>query len=484
MGWIIAIAVGIYLIYQWGKSEGKREVQSSVPVSRKPVVPEPIVIAKRDPKAKLDGVLPDNLEITPEFQHAFDLIENSTRSVFITGKAGTGKSTLLRYFRLKTKKNVVVLAPTGIAALNVNGQTLHSFFRFAPELLRKESITKNHRQVPLFEKIDTLIIDEVSMVRADMMDAIDYSLRLHRGSGQPFGGVQVVFFGDLYQLPPVVSGPDLKKYFADHFSSSYFFGANVFKTFNFSVIELEKIFRQKDPVFINMLNNIREGKILQDDLSSLNRRVKPDFQASKDDLFITLATTNLIADNENQRRLNYLDTPTFTFNASISGQFESKSYPTDYNLNLKVGAQVMLIKNDPDKRWVNGTIGKVTELTESSVEVEVNGSNYELERAVWEEIEYKYDPEEKKINPIVKGSFTQYPLKLAWAVTIHKSQGKTFQQVVIDLGNGAFAHGQTYVALSRCTSFEGIILKGSVRARDIIVDQEVRNFMLRKNQTV
>lgn len=480
MGWMIAVGIAIYLIYQWGKSDGKRAGHSTS-ATQFPAARQPITIAKRDPKAKLDGVLPDNLEITPEFQRAFDLMENSTKSAFITGKAGTGKSTLLKYFRLKTSKNTVVLAPTGIAALNVNGQTIHSFFQFPPELLQKNRIQKIYKKVPLFQKIDILIIDEISMVRADMLDAIDYSLRLHRDSDIPFGGVQIIFFGDMYQLPPVVTG-DLKQYFADNFESEYFFGADVFGSFKFQIIELQKIFRQKDAFFINMLNNIREGKVLASDLTSLNSRLVPDFKASKDDLFITLASTNSIADNENQRRLNFISNPTLTYSASVSGDFESKSYPTDLNLNLKVDAQVMLIKNDPDKRWVNGTIGKVVSLTDNSVKVEVNGSKYDLERATWENIEYKYDQEEKKILPIVKGSFTQYPLKLAWAVTIHKSQGRTFQQVVIDLGNGAFAHGQTYVALSRCTSFEGIILKNSIRAKDIIVDQKVKNFMLQKNQ--
>ncbi|MTI24638.1 AAA family ATPase [Fulvivirga kasyanovii] len=408
-------------------------------------------------------------------------MENSDKSTFITGKAGTGKSTLLKYFRLNTKKNAVVLAPTGIAALQVNGQTIHSFFEFPPELLQENRIQKNHRKIPLFQKIDILIIDEISMVRSDMMDAIDYSLRLHRSFKAPFGGVQMVFFGDMYQLPPVVTG-DLKQYFADNFESEYFFGAQVFRKFKFNVIELQKIFRQKDQFFIDMLNNIREGKILDTDMLALNKRLVPDFLASKDDLFITLASTNAIADNENQRRLNFITKPTFTYNADITGNFESKSLPTDQFLNLKVDAQVMLLKNDPDKRWVNGSIGKVIKLEDDSIQVEVNRSKYDLEVATWENIEYKYDQEEKKIVPIVKGSFTQYPLKLAWAVTIHKSQGRTFEQVVIDLGNGAFAHGQTYVALSRCTSFEGIILKNAIRPKDIIVDQKIKKFMLLKNQ--
>lgn len=483
MEWVILGAIAIYIIYQWGKSDGRRTAPSRPPANQPLLVKDPIPIAKRDPTAKLDGVLPDNLEITEEFRHAFDLMEKTNKSAFITGKAGTGKSTLLKYFRVNTSKNVVVLAPTGIAALQVNGVTIHSFFQFPPELLQKSRIQKIYRKAPLMKKIDILIIDEISMVRADMIDAIDHSLRLHRESDEPFGGVQIIFFGDLYQLPPVVTG-DLKQFFADNFKSEYFFGAEVFKSFSFSVIELQKVYRQTDHTFIDLLNNIREGKILESDLISLNKRLFPDFVASKDDLFITLASTNYIADSENQRRLNFIENPTYTFNATISGDFDSKSYPTDYDLNLKVEAQVMLIKNDPDKRWVNGTIARVMDLSESNIKVEVNGINYDIQPSVWENIEYQYDQEKRKILPIVKGSFSQYPLKLAWAVTIHKSQGRTFQQVVIDLGSGAFAHGQTYVALSRCTSFEGIILKNLIRAKDIIVDQKVKDFMLQKNQTI
>jgi hypothetical protein len=383
----------------------------------------------------------------------------------------------LKYFRSKTKKNIVVLAPTGIAAINVTGSTIHSFFRFPLDVIEPNRITKNEDRVQLFAKLDIIIIDEISMVSADMMDGIDYALRLHRENNLPFGGVQMVFFGDLYQLPPVVVGQELKNYFNTEFGSPYFFSAHVFRQFNFRIIELQRIFRQSDPSFIGLLNNIREGKTIQNELSNLNTRVVPNFAAQRDDLFITLATTNAIADSENHRRLNHLTTSAQTYQATIQGTFEESAYPTDFLLTLKKSAQIMMTKNDPSKRWVNGTIGKISNLKEATIEVEIEGSKYEVEKAVWEVIEYKYNRDEKKIGPLVKGSFTQYPVKLAWAVTIHKSQGRTFDQVVIDLGNGAFAHGQTYVALSRCRSFEGIILKQNIRTFDVIVDPKVRAFM-------
>lgn len=383
----------------------------------------------------------------------------------------------MKYFRSKTKKNIVVLAPTGIAAINVTGSTIHSFFRFPLDVIEPNRITKNEDRVQLFAKLDIIIIDEISMVSADMMDGIDYALRLHRENNLPFGGVQMVFFGDLYQLPPVVVGQELKNYFNTEFGSPYFFSAHVFRQFNFRIIELQRIFRQSDPSFIGLLNNIREGKTIQNELSNLNTRVVPNFAAQRDDLFITLATTNAIADSENHRRLNHLTTSAQTYQATIQGTFEESAYPTDFLLTLKKSAQIMMTKNDPSKRWVNGTIGKISNLKEATIEVEIEGSKYEVEKAVWEVIEYKYNRDEKKIGPLVKGSFTQYPVKLAWAVTIHKSQGRTFDQVVIDLGNGAFAHGQTYVALSRCRSFEGIILKQNIRTFDVIVDPKVRAFM-------
>ena len=309
------------------------------------------------------------------------------------------------------------------------------------------------------------------------MDGIDKSLRVNRENYDPFGGVQMIFFGDLFQLPPVVTR-DLNQYFRDNFSSPYFFGAKVFGNKKFGNIELQTVHRQKgDDNFINILNSIRKGETNSQILSELNKRVVPGFLPQRDDLFISLCTTNKVAGSENIRRLNGLDTKTFNYHATTTGKFDMKSAPTENTLELKEGCQVMMLKNDSNKRYVNGSIGKVKRLSNDKIVVTVHDINVELEKAEWEQVEYKYDKETKKVEPTVIGTFIQYPIKLAWAITIHKSQGQTFDQVVVDLGNGAFAHGQTYVALSRCTSLNGIILKQNVRWNDIIVDNRVVKFM-------
>lgn len=468
---IFVLAVG----YLFGKSSNK---QSSAQKEIRNQSNEVIQVAKAKPqKAKLDNQLPENFILTDEFEKAIDLIEKETKSIFITGKAGTGKSTLLRYFKLKTKKQFVVLSPTGIAAINVQGQTIHSFFKFPPALITEHTNLYDTDRIEILSKLDLIIIDEISMVRADMMDGIDRSLRTHRKNDLPFGGVQIVFFGDLYQLPPVVVGDELKAYFRTVYNSAYFFSAKVFQQLSFPIVELQRIFRQKDERFIELLNNIRVGRSFTADLELMNSRVVPDFNPQKNDLFITLATTNAIADNENNRRLNELGSPAFNYLAVVKGEFEKNAYPTSEKLILKKDAQVMLVKNDPARRWANGSIGTIKRLSEDKVEVHLNGVTHEVQKETWEVIEYIYNKEEKKIEPVVKGTFEQYPLKLAWGVTIHKSQGQTFDQVVIDLGSGAFTHGQTYVALSRCTSFEGIILKQNIRGMDIILDKKVETYM-------
>lgn len=426
---------------------------------------------------KLADDLPVDLEITPEFQHTLDVLENTTDSLFITGKAGTGKSTLLKYYQSTTGKNVVVLAPTGIAALNVGGQTINSIFKLPPRLLQETDVQYHKKLVPLLNKLDMLILDEVSMVRADLMDAIDYSLRIHRNSNQPFGGVQMVFFGDLYQLPPVVRSTTLAKYFSDYYPNPYFYSAKVFKQCKFKTVELQKVFRQRDPNFISLLNKVRQGTLTSPELEKINERANTRNLTLPGSLTVTLASTNQIADNKNHRMLSNLNSVGFSYEATVEGIFNDKNYPTDYLLNLRVGAQVMMIKNDKQKRWVNGTLGKVVGLTPDEIFVEIDGIEFNIKREVWEDIEYRYDYRKKEIISKVKGSFWQFPIKLAWAVTIHKSQGKTFDNVVIDLGSGAFAHGQAYVALSRCKTLEGIYLTNPIRAKDIIVDTEVTKFM-------
>ncbi len=415
----------------------------------------------------------DQIDFNAEFRHTLDLIEQDCPCLFLTGKAGTGKSTLLHYLRQTTAKATAVLAPTGVAALNVGGQTIHSFFRFPPALIDPDSLQKR-QNTKLFKKLETLIIDEVSMVRADVMDGIDRALRLYRDAlHTPFGGVQVILCGDLFQLPPIVRERDLQTFFDQHYGGPYFFCAKVFENLQPSSVELTRIYRQHDKDFIYVLNKIRENEVDAKLLTMLNARVQRGGGPPHNSSFITLTATNRAAFRMNQICLERLAGRSYTYQAEVLGQFEESISPTEELLELKPGAQVMLIRNDPDKRWVNGTIGRVSRLTDTQVWVEVNGTVYELEPEIWQNIRYRYNQEMKRIEEEEVGSFIQYPLRLAWAITIHKSQGQTFDKVRIDLGRGAFAHGQTYVALSRCTSLEGLVFSRPVTPRDIVFDERV-----------
>jgi ATP-dependent exoDNAse (exonuclease V) alpha subunit len=419
--------------------------------------------------------LPPNLDINDEFKAAFDLMENTAERLFITGKAGTGKSTLLKYFKANTGKKIIVLAPTGVAAINVGGQTIHSFFRLPPKIIQKDAI-KRLRDKSLVENLDMVIIDEVSMVRADLMDGIDYALRLNRGKMKtPFGGVQMVFFGDLFQLPPVVEH-EARQLLGERYSSPYFFSAKAFDDCNMRSIELSTIYRQKDSSFMELLNRVRNKEHTEEDLGILNERVHKDIAPSKKDTTVILTTTNSLASVINQDRLSRLPGKAITYEAVAAGRFEESAYPTDTSLKLKIGAQVILIKNDPGKQWVNGTLAKVVALSEDSIVVDINGQTCDVPVVKWQKIEYSYNEEEDKIEDEVVGAFAQYPIKLAWAITIHKSQGQTFDKVIIDLGHGAFTHGQLYVALSRCTCLDGIRLKRPVRQSDIIFDERIYEF--------
>lgn len=481
----IGLIVVVFLYNLFSTPSRKSNTNTYTPKNQTSNYKKPEVVKPPIPKKsvfKSKNQLPDNLVITEEFQEAFDLMEKTSKCAYITGKAGTGKSTLLTYFRKKTKKNIIVLAPTGIAAINVEGSTIHSFFRFAPQLVKKSEISKDYTRQELFNKLEMIVIDEISMVRADLLDGIDYALRINRQNDLPFGGVQMIFFGDLYQLPPVVVGKDLLDYFEENFGGYYFFNAKVFDDISFDYIELQTIFRQKDENFKKILNNIRENKITNSDLLLLNERYNQNHIYQDDDINLTLSTTNKIAEDINHERMNSLTTTEYLYNALVTGKFENSSYPTETRLFLKKGSQIMMLKNDSDKRWVNGTLGIVKSLTDFDVEVEIDGATYTIEKATWESIEYQYNKEEKKIEAIVTGTFTQYALKLAWAITIHKSQGQTFDNVLINLGNGAFAHGQTYVALSRCTSLEGITLKTKIRPQDIILDPKVAQFIRNRTQ--
>jgi len=418
------------------------------------------------------------LRLDDDFVEFLDLIENSDESIFLTGKAGTGKSTLLQLFRKTTQKKCIVLAPTGVAALNVKGQTIHSFFNFAPRILQPEDF-KRARNPAFFRKIDALIIDEISMVRADVLDNIDYALRLNRDDERPFGGVQMILIGDLYQLPPVVSSPQEKIYFSTEYESPYFFSAKVFEAeFNLDYYELTQVYRQDERRFINLLEAIRSRDVDREILEEINERVGAEPEPEID--YITLTARNAVADTINKQRLEKLDGYSMAFQAEVSGQFADRLFPTEAILQLKVGAQVMFVKNDPQKRFVNGSIGKIVEFGQDKISVALTSQEtplvVEVERMEWEIVRYSPQMRFGQIETIVAGTFTQFPLKLAWAITVHKSQGKTFDHVVIDLQGGAFEHGQTYVAMSRCRSLQGIILNHPVRYQDVMIDERILDF--------
>lgn len=408
------------------------------------------------------------------FVNILDQLEYTTDHYFITGKAGTGKSTLLQVFRSTSKKRLVVLAPTGIAALNVKGQTIHSFFGFPPRLLNPDEITVR-RNRSLYKNLDLIIIDEISMVRADLLDNIDLVLRINRDSTKPFGGVQMVLFGDLFQLPPVVSTQFEKQYFSSVYASPYFFSAKVMQHFKYHQIELYKVYRQHERQFISLLDAIRQNTLEFEDFELLNQRLVEIPQDKE--FYITLCSRNDIANKINTEELSYLPTEKYTFLASITGEFNPQLFPTDWTLELKEGAQVMLLKNDPQRSYVNGTIGIIESCTNDSIRIKLEKSTIEIEKHTWEIIRYELNPENpSSISSKVIGTFTQYPIKLAWAITIHKSQGKTFDKIIIDLGRGAFEAGQTYVALSRCRTLEGIILKQPIRNKDIFIDERITEY--------
>lgn len=408
-----------------------------------------------------------SLEINDQFKQAIDIVEHSQASVFITGKAGTGKSTLLRHIVQTTKKNLAVTAPTGIAALNVGGMTIHSFFGFPLRIVTGLHFPAPHKQ-SVMRQIQTLVIDEVSMVRADVLDAIDRTLRVVRKSKEPFGGVQVVMFGDLHQLPPVVT-PDEERAFATLYASPFFFAAQVMREHPMTRITLTKVYRQADDRFITLLNHVRENRCTESDLQELNACAQAKEQPGKQ--YVTIATTNAIARAINMQHLNALPGRLQSYVARITGAFDPGSYPTEMAMMLKKNAQVMFLRNDPERRWVNGTIGTVESLSDSGVRVRVGAELHDVEPVQWDKIEYQAGKD--TIDSKIVGTFSQIPLKLAWAITIHKSQGQTFDNVVINLGAGTFAHGQLYVALSRCTALEGIILSRPIEQTDVIFDERV-----------
>ena len=420
------------------------------------------------------------LELSHEHQYALDILEHSEQHVFISGRAGTGKSTLLQLFRSTSRKRIAVVAPTGVAALNVRGQTIHSFFKLPPRLLTQHDIkkVKNRR---IYQNLEILIIDEISMVRADMFDNIDWFLKVNREDSRPFGGVRVIVFGDLFQLPPVIAGAFEKKYLAERYKTPYFFSSIAYKSvmYEMETIELNTVYRQSERHFINLLDRIRSKSFEWDDLEELNLRV-----TSEDEIqhgSITLTSRNDTANRINQEQLGRIEQPIISFPSVIRGQFDARVYPTESTLRLKVGAQVMTIKNDVQKRFVNGSIGHIIELDVDRIVLEIPDekeelNRIELEKETWEMIKYQWNREKKTLESDVIGSFEQFPLKLAWAMTIHKSQGKTFEKVFIDLAGGAFEFGQTYVALSRCKTLDGVQLKQALQPNDIMVDERIIDF--------
>lgn len=432
-----------------------------------------------------------------EFQDALNLIQYTRQSVFLTGKAGTGKSTFLRYICEHTKKKHVVLAPTGIAAINAGGSTLHSFFKlpFYPLLpdnpdfsLQRGRIheffkyTKPHRK--LLEELELIIIDEISMVRADIIDAVDRILRVYsRNLREPFGGKQILLVGDVFQLEPVVKG-DEREILNRFYPTPYFFSARVFNQIDLVSIELQKVYRQTDATFVGVLDHIRNNTVGATDLQLLNTRYGTQIEESEADMYITLATRRDNVDHINDKKLAELPGEPVTFSGEITGDFPESSLPTSQELVLKPGAQIIFIKNDFDRRWVNGTIGIISgfdPFEETLYVITDDGKECDVKRESWRNIRYKYNEEKKQIEEEELGTFTQYPIRLAWAITIHKSQGLTFSRAVIDFTGGVFAGGQAYVALSRCTSLEGIQLKKPVSRADVFVCPEIIGFAERFN---
>ena len=416
------------------------------------------------------------VELSPEQAAVFAAIETTQEHIFVTGRAGTGKSTLLNHLSWQTSKQVVITAPTGVAALNVGGQTIHSLFRLPIGVIADHEIEQGADVRKVLNTIDTLVIDEVSMVNADLLDAVDRSLRMARSRRhEAFGGVQLVLFGDPYQLAPVPGDADERAYFADHYRSMWFFDAKVWNEADLTIYELATVHRQHEAEFRYMLNAVRHGMVTRDIADRLNQtgaRTPPSSE------IITLATTNATVNRINAAELAKLPGKAKTARAEVSGDFGGRAFPADEELELKLGAQVMFLRNDADQRWVNGSVGIVTRIAQS-VWVEVDGDEHEVRPSTWEKFKYNYSPLSKELRKDIVAEFTQFPLRLAWGVTIHKSQGKTYERAVVDLGQRSFAPGQTYVALSRISSLDGLYLSRDLRPSDVIVDENVLRFMAR-----
>lgn len=409
--------------------------------------------------------------LSDQQERLLDWLTGERPNVFITGRAGTGKTTLMREFLRRAGNRAAVIAPTGVAAMQAGGQTIHSFFHFPPRMIGARDIrTVRHRRV--VQALETLVIDEISMVRADMMWAIDKSLRVNRERNEPFGGVQIVLVGDLAQLPPVVQGAEAE-YLETTYGGPFFFNPSPFREAGFALVELEQVFRQTDEYFINILNAVRDGDLTSDEAADLNERVtgRSGLEASLS--HVVLTSTNEAAWRINQARLQGLQTPGRSFEAKVEGQFDPRLFPAEEPLLLKIGARVMLTRNDAGGRWVNGTLGEVEGFDEKAVRVRIGEQVYAVEPQKWERNAYAFDPEQRALTKTTAGAFTQYPLRLAWAMTIHKAQGLTLDKVYLDLARRLFAHGQAYVALSRARSLEGLELSRPLTPGDVISDPRI-----------
>ena len=429
------------------------------------------VASKTTALAPAEKSWPADVTPTSEYEAALDFARTGDGNLFVTGRAGTGKSTLLRCLRDSLDAEMVVVAPTGLAAVNVGGQTIHSFFGLPPRLIRSDDV-KRSRNGRVMRRLELLIIDEISMVRSDLMAAIDLSLRLNRGrTREPFGGVRLLMFGDLHQLPPVISDPEVAEHLESTYGGAFFFSIDALREgAGTALLELEQVFRQSDESLLHVLNRVRDGEADESDLELLNNRVNPVRTLGEGDPYVILTPTNAAAQRINMAYLDALAGRAYTYEAGVTGEFNPASQPTDQVLVLKPGAKVILLRNDPDRRWVNGTVARITRLTEKQVFIEVSGREYEVEPVSWESRRYAFDQTAEKVVESVAGTFKQFPLRLAWALTIHKSQGLTLDRVYIDLGRGTFAHGQAYVALSRCRSLEGLALARPLKPSDILFD--------------
>lgn len=431
----------------------------------------------------------DTSSLGQEQSRVFDAMENTNNSMFITGRAGTGKSYLLNFFVANSHKNVVVVAPTGVAAINVGGQTIHSFFRIPTKTpILKSDLDPGPTRRELYRALDVVVIDEVSMVRSDIMSAISYVLRISNDNDLPFGGKQVLMFGDLYQLPPVAN-PQVERYLEDNYGGVFFFNSPAIRQCALEVHELTHVFRQKDPTFINILNEVREGNITQGNLNLLNQRANVPIPTDDDaggGIAIVIAPTRDAVERTNEAMLDGIDEPLFTYEAQVDGDFRETEFPTQRVLKLKVGARVMMLTNDYDTssdrpgekgRWVNGTLGQISRLSKDAIWVMINGVSHQISRYAWFKRQYSYDAKSKKLDSRKTARFIQFPVTLAWAITVHKAQGATYQSVGVDLDKGMFAEGQTYVALSRCVDMNKLYLTRPVDERDILTSSEVKAFM-------